>query len=299
MPKTVVAVAIGTTYRQANPVISSSATIPSWARKYINGFISVSPPTLGTDYVIDYRECPAADLKKNVFTNQLQADYILCFSTTVVSAAAQVYPQTSNTQIIGIVSHPEEYFFQNQGNVCGASPERSDDAQKAYENLLNTVSPALDQATVLHDQNYPPSIDSLNNIQRVHGPPVVPVTPANIQAAINNAEGSPVLFLPVDWMFGLAPTIIGWASNLNVLDFWFVTDWVVPSPNQSAFGGYGVSQQTSGVYLGQQFAALFKGQNPSPKWKHVQQNDRTWSASQTRATNAGVELNNDGPQIVP
>ena len=218
-----------------------------------------------------------------------------------MTKAAQKYPAASNKPIIGIVSRPQNQPFSHQSNVCGVSGERSDDAQDAYRKLLNTVSPALNQATVLHDASYDPSIDSLGNIQHAYQPTVVPVSIlSDVQTAINNAgTGSGVLLLPIDWMFGSATTIIGWASTRNVLDFWFVTDWMIQNSNSSAFGGYGVSQQTSGSYLAQQFSIIFGGNWPNRVWKHVQQNDRDWKASQTRAAQANVTLNPHNPPTGP
>jgi hypothetical protein len=140
---TIVAVAIGKAYRQAT--IDDPTNIPTWARRYINGFVTSFPHALGDAYTIDYRECPKVDLNNKVFTNQLQADYVLCLSTTVLTYAAQFYPAASNKPIVGICSHPEEEPFSGQGNVCGVSPARSDDAEDAYRNLLNTVSPQLPQ----------------------------------------------------------------------------------------------------------------------------------------------------------
>jgi hypothetical protein len=303
MPRTIVAVAIGATYKQI--LINDPNNIPAWVRKYVNGFVNGDgaingfPHVLGTDYTIDYRECPAPQLG-TLFTNQLQADYILCFSTTVVIAAAQAYPAATNRPIIGNTSHPENYPFGHQGNVCGVSAERSDDALDVYRNFLNTVNPALNQATVLHDQNYGPSRDSLQKIRQVYNPPVVNVSiPTDVQNAINNAvPGSGVLLLPVDWMFGSANAIIGWAINRQILDFWFVTDWVVRTPTPSAFGGYGVSQATTGAYMGQQCAVTWNGNWPNPAWMHVQHH-RTWWASQTRAAQANLVLNPNNPPHGP
>lgn len=301
MPKTIVAVAIGAA--QLPTTITSNATIPSWARKYINGCIGAFPHTLGTDYVIDYRQCPASQLGTSVFTNALQADYIVCLSTTVLIAAAHAYPDTAAnpTPIIGMCSNPQQYGFHNQTNVCGVSAGRSGDAHQGYRHLLRTVQPAFASATVLSDPTYTPSTDSVTDIHNGGDQPhIVNVSaPADVQNWINGANaGDAVLLLPVDWMFGAAPDIIGWASNCDVLDFWFVSDWVKPSPNQSAFGGYGVPQEASGVYLAQQLNSWWLGLG-NPGWAHVPQNQRAWQASQTRANSAHVALNAHGPKIVP
>jgi hypothetical protein len=305
MPQTIVAVAVGPLYSQVN---INNNNIPAGVRKYINGFVAAFPPTIGAEYVIDYRECPAANLDTQVFTNALQADYILCLSTRVVMAAAAAYPEATNKPIIGIVSRPENYFFKNQTNVCGVSAERSNDARFAYRKLLDTVNPALVQATVLCDPNYAPSQDALQDIRQVINPdpPAVGVQNAtDVQNAIGQAPaGSPILLLPVDWMFGSAPNIIQWAINRPVLDFWFVTDWVAQTPVSSAFGGYGVSQEVSGRYLADQLHIYWRsGRSPNPPWTRVHPNDREWKASQTRATAAGTTLNTQspprGPVIVP
>jgi hypothetical protein len=309
MPRTIVAVAIGAAYKQIP--INDPNNIPAGVRKYVNGFVNGDgvvngfPHVLGNDYTIDYRECPAAQLGTLVFTNQLQADFILCFSTTVVIAAAQAYSAATNKPIIGNTSQPQNYNFSHQQNVCGVSAERSDDALDVYRHFLNTVNPALNQATVLSDPNYGPSQGSLHKIHSGNiYPPVVNVsTPADVQNAINNAvPGSGVLLLPVDWMFGSANVIIGWAINRRILDFWFVTDWVVQTPKPSAFGGYGVSQETTGAYMAQQCAVTWNGNWPNPAWMHVQ-NHRTWLASQTRAVQnpnyPNVTLNPNNPPAGP
>src|SRR6516165_4306191 len=236
MPQTIVAVAIGTA--QPPTRITSNATIPSWARKYINGFIGAFPHTLGanSDYVIDYRQCPADQLLPSatgpgLFTNALQADYILCLSTTVLRAAAQAYPDTdaNSPPIIGMCSHPEKEKFKAQKNVCGVKAGRSDDAPDAYRRLLDTVvDPPLNSATVLSDNSYTPSTDGVTNIHNGGDHPTVAnvSNPNDVKNWINGANaGEGVLLLPVDWMFGAATDIIGWASNRNVLDFWLVTDW--------------------------------------------------------------------------
>lgn len=294
--KTIVAVAIGPTYQQVS--INDPNNIPTGVRRYINGFVSGFPHALGTDYTIDYREAPKADLNGQVFSG---ANYLLCLSTSVLRAAAPVVGQP----IVGICSHPERETFSNQANVYGVSPERSDDAKDAYERLLKTVNPALpqDQVVVLHDSNYTPSEDGLDKIKQAypHAQDRNVHSPNDVKNVIANASPKTgVLLLAVDWMFGSARDIIGWASNKGALDFWLVTDWVVPTSNASAFGGYGVPQERSGRYLAPQLDAIWNGGQPNPRWKHVQPNDRVWKASQTRANQASVSLNtNNGPVIVP
>ena len=299
MPQTIVAVAIGQANRQ---VTIGALPLPSWVRRYINGFVAAFPHNLGTDYVIDYRQCPAAQLGASVFTNQLQADYIICMSTPVVRQAAQAYPAATQMPIIGMVSRPQDEAFSNQANVCGVSAGRSGDAHLAYRRLLDTVNPHLGTATVLNDPNHSPSQDSLADIHAAgHHPNVINVSnPDDVAHAINGANtGTGMLLLPVDWMFGAAPAIIGGASTANVLDFWFVSDWVQANPAPSAFGGYGAPQETCGGYLAQQVDAIWNGGWPNPVWLSVQHQDRVWMTSQTRAANANVQLNPNNPPAGP
>jgi hypothetical protein len=266
-------------------------------RRYVDGFVAAFPQSLGTDYVIDYREVPLQQLG-TFFNSPLQAGYIICLSTPVVRAAATQYNAASQKPIIGMVSNPHIEAFSNQTNVCGVSAGRSGDAHLIYSRLLQTVNPHLATATVLHDPNHSPSVDSLAHIHAAgYQPMVTNVTPANIQSTITGAPaGTGMLLLPVDWMFGAASSIIGWASARNVLDFWFVTDWVQESPAASAFGGYGVPQETSGHYLAQQVDVLWRGLTPNPVWLPVPQQDRVWMASRARANNASVHLNpNNSP----
>src|SRR5215218_1088826 len=239
-PKIVQAVAMGPTLTP-NVRIDATHPVPPGTRKYIDGFITgMAPRVLGTDYVIDYRECTVNDFG-TVFPPGLAAEYILCLSTRVVLAAAQAYPPPSPKQIIGIVSQPKGLLPGNvRSRAFGASAGRINDARFAYRSLLNSVTPALTDAdvTVLHDNTYAPSVDALNDIQEPYDPTrVIAVhNPTEVVNAINNTipPNSGVLLLPVDWMFGSATQIIQAAINRPVLDFWLITDRVVPTP-PSAF----------------------------------------------------------------
>jgi hypothetical protein len=152
MPQTVVAVAVGPMYSQVN---INNNNIPAGVRKYINGFVAAFPPTIGAEYVIDYRECPAATLIRKY-------SQTLCKRIT-----SCVFDQSGHGRRWSVsrgyhADHwhrlgPENYFSKSN-DVCGASAERSNDARFAYRKL-DTVNPALVQATVLYDPNYAPSQD--------------------------------------------------------------------------------------------------------------------------------------------
>lgn len=302
MASTILAVAIGETDKT---VRINSTAIPSGVRRYISGLISgltARGKSIGdaSDYVIDYRECTAPRLETFVFNSTLRADCIFCMSTTVVRRADNFTKQHSlQTPIVGIVSDYQRESFG--GNVCGVSAQRSQQARQCYEHLLRTVVPGLNKAYVLHDPNYDPSKDSLRNITGGHHPDVVNVSsPSDIQREIGNMpQGSGLLLLPVDWFFGAAEHIIGWARAQKLLDFWPVTDWVRSTP-PSAFGGYGAPQERCGELLAERVASVWDGTMPARLWVHVDSSDFVWRASEAVARALGVTLSSapNGPEHV-
>jgi hypothetical protein len=306
--KTIVAVAIGKGPNVQHATIISLGTVPTWARPYIGGIITGlrnKGHNIGTDYTIEYYDSPQSSLN-TVFITGLVADFIVCLSTTVMRAAAAKYA-SAPPKIIGIVSHPEVEDFSNQPNVCGVRAKRSQAAHDCYQKLLNSFSPPLNTATVLHATTYDPSKDSIKKLDDAgDSPTVVRVSNLNdVQSAIGGmAQGTGVLLLPVDWFFGAAMDIIGWARTQKVFDFWSVTDWV-KSDTSGAFGGYGVPQVTSGIYLAEQLHKAWNAGLPNPVWLPVRNSDFEWKVSQAVADDVGggVTLNTsgtpNGPVIKP
>jgi hypothetical protein len=251
MPKTIRAVAISNT-TTSKTISNGDASSLSGVRPYIKGLIH-RLGTLGYGignndyYEVEYRECAAGQLAQNLGGTP---DCVLCMSTTVLDAAVANVPST--IPVIGIVSTPGNY---PQNNVCGISGERHQIARTYYDRLLDTVQ-GLQTVYILHKDQYPPSVRSLQAIQNgshsvpIHQAPVyAPYSDVDIQNAINNismSAGTALLMLPADSFFGAVPKIIGWAHARNFCDFWPVTDWVRTS-SSGAVGGYGVPQSRTSL----------------------------------------------------
>jgi hypothetical protein len=302
--KTILAVAIGNSGNSKIIRDNSPATLAG-VRPYIGGVIerlTAFGDRIGdaNDYVIDYRECSAAQLNQNfTVTAGLPPSYvILGMSTTVMRAAATF---STTIPMIGIVSNQGGYG----ANVCGVSGQRPQNARRSYDKLLLTI-PGLPRVHILHKPGYPPSDDSLRAIQN-GGPLGVPVAvvpvaapygDAEIRAAIDgiNTPGA-LLILPVDSFFAAADRIIGWAhANANRLpDFWPVTDWVRHAL-PSALGGYGASQHRCGQLLADKIHSIWEsgGHIPNPRWTIItSQQNFSWHASVAAAHDLGVTLGND------
>jgi len=305
MPKTIRAVAISNTAVNITITDGNAATL-SDVRPYIKGLIH-RLGTLGYEignnnyYVVNYRECPAGQLAANLGGTP---DCVLCMSRTVLDVAVTTVPNT--IPVIGIVSNPGDF---HQNNVCGVFGERHQIARRYYDRLLETVQ-GLQRVHILHKDQYPPSVRSLQAIQTGAHP--VPVQPApvpnpysdvNIRDTITNIPQSPgtaLLILPADSFFGAAKKIIGWARSRNFCDFWPVTDWVRTSNlvgNLSAVGGYGVPQSRCGELLAQQIARIWlTGNIPNPPFINVQTNqgvpdtDIVWVASLAAAHQLNLTL---------
>jgi hypothetical protein len=305
MPKTILAVAIGDS-RKSKAINNSAPATLNGVRPYIGGLINglsklpvpntkpVRNYQIGTDYVIDYRECDLDQLNRT-FTS---ADVIFCMSTRVVRAAASY---NSSIPIVGIVSNPRHEGFLNK-NICGISGKRSQEARHCYDRLKMTTVPNLkdENVYVLHDASYGPSKDSLETIRGgKHDPRVAYVSPSNIEDVIKDlTPGWGLLVLPVDWFFGAAPDIISWARAKGLVDFWSVTDWVQRTL-PSALGGYGVPQQRCGELLAERVAyVLPSGAIPRPEFTDVDINsDVVWKASDAAAAELGIILDSH-PQHV-
>jgi hypothetical protein len=194
-----------------------------------------------------------------------------------------------------------------QNNVCGISGERYQIARAYYDRLLDTVQ-ALQTVYILHKDQYPPSVRSLQAIQNGSHPVPIQLAPVHapysdgdIQNAINNipmSAGTALLILPADSFFGAVPKIIGWAHARNFCDFWPVTDWVRTS-SSGAIGGYGVPQSRCGELLGQQIARIWlTGSIPNPRFINVKTNlsapdtDIVWVASVAAAQQLKFTLGN-------
>ena len=300
--KTILAVAIANTATSKTISDSTPASLAG-VRPYIKGLIqrlNIRGYEIGPHYVIAYRESPPAGLDA-IFPTTLPAnppDAVLCMSKTVLD---KVSSRTAwdTVKIAGIVSVP-----LNRPNVCGIDGQRQQIGRDYYDKLLAAL-PSLQQSAanrvhVLHVPGYPPSDESLRQINQ--GPRPVPVnvvsvadpTDANIIAAINaiTAPGA-LLVLPVDTFFGSAPAIIAAARAKFLPDFWPVTDWVRhvnTTTSRSAVGGYGVPQVLCGELLADRIAHVWtNGSMPNPAFIRVNtRDDVVWAVSDAAAAEARI-----------
>jgi hypothetical protein len=287
--KTILAVAIGCSSDKSKVIKDSSDNTLNGVRPYMKGLINwlsnqPDPPNPASSlptyqigdanyYVIDYRECTAAQLRNNFTVSPgLPTSYvILCMSTTVAREAAD-FTRNMNPKppIVAIVSDP---FAENPpfpANVCGVSAKRPQHVIECYNKFVE-ADPTLTKIYALHKQGYSPSENSM----RWLGGKVIPVPIGrhddcdDIKRKIDQIPSGPhqgLLMLPVDQFFGAADQIAIWANDNSMHDFWTVPDWPTGS-----FGGYGFPQETCGQYLAERIASIWSNNDtiPDPPWVPV------------------------------
>jgi hypothetical protein len=267
--------------------------------------------SIGSDYLIDYRECSAADLRTGAafeVKSGSPSDCIIFGMSTTVVRAAQHY--TSTIPIVGIVSDPKAEGFGNARNICGVSARRSQTAGECFQLFLTTV-PSLSEVYVLHKAGYGPSEVALGQV-KASAPANVTVIPVNIDTAADFAPGLGGLskrdpdqpahvgihVLPVDVSLGAAPRLIGFASDLYLPTFFPITDWVKPDL-PSALGGYGVPQYTCGKLLAERVDYARDNGVPLPRPRFTDAPDGAfeWWASGAAAKALHIDLGPGIPQV--
>ena len=316
MPKTILAVAIGTDgthFYFQNPNDPNLAK----ARPYITGLVtSLGPANLGTEYVIDYYECSEGNLGTIITGNP---DLIFCMSTTVMkNAVTFAGGNTPPIPVVGVVSYPKGEGWTAAPYtqyVCGVRASRFQLARQCYDYFLDTV-PDLTTVYALYKSGYRPSDYALKNISATLPVPAIPlignnanldlaqVTDAQLLANISNLNATGaynntgIFVLPIDRCFGLAQQIINAAQAAYIPTFWPVTDWVNINTS-SALGGFGISQETCGQRMGVQVSYIFKNANAVPtglkQFRHFAPKDMTWLASSQAAQTIGITLPDDVP----
>jgi ABC-type uncharacterized transport system substrate-binding protein len=286
--KTILAVAIGD---EVTEDIDSQSFSTDTVRPYIRGLVNGLTGEgldIGKAYVIKYRQ--RTDLN-SVFPTNTQPNCIFAMSTTVVRKAKDSH---ADIPIIGIVSDPQKQGFldPNVHNVFGVSARRTQSALQCYQHFERTAPNR--PMYVLHDPKYGPSCDALDSLRGGgHQFNVLQVTPANIQGVIRKRNpGDNLLILPVDWFFGMARDISSWAQSAGVADFWSVTDWV-RADTQSAFGGYGVSQQECGRVMADLVANVLR--EKTPRNKFINATIISWRANEQVAGQVGVQIPSNLP----
>jgi hypothetical protein len=283
---TILAVAIGN--ERTDEIDSQSFSTPDPVRPYIRGLVNGLTNEgldIGTAYVIKYVQRPVLSSVFPIPTTS-RPDCIFAMSTTVVKAASGSHADIS---IIGIVSDPQKQGFLDPvvKNVFGVSARRTQSALECYQHFERTAPNR--PMYVLHDPNYGPSVDALDSIRGgSHSFNVLNVTPDNIHGVIGQRnQGDNLLVLPVDWFFGMAKDISSSAQDAGVADFWSVTDWVRTGP-ESAFGGYGVSQQECGRVMADLVAKVLRKKTPTNKF--IIANIIAWRASEAAAGRVNVQI---------
>ncbi len=305
--KRILAVAVGA----PRDHLIAAAGIPGNVRPYVEGLITGlanSGHRLGSDYAIDYKERPQADLT-NGKTSEIFApkgapayDVIFAMSTNVARAAKDT---AGSTPIVSVVSNLKAEGLSRARNITGISARRSQTAGECFEHFLATV-PTLKRVRVLHKPGYGPSDRSLKLVKaaaKKRGVTVEVVaikTRDDIQTKLAKmAKRDPkkpadigVLVLPVDVCLGAAQLIIDLAQGQKHLPAFFpVTDFVKPNA-QGALGGYGVPQRTCGVLMADYVEQiLWRSAQPSAlKVKDAGDGDFAWVVSREAAKALNIKL---------
>jgi ABC-type uncharacterized transport system substrate-binding protein len=283
-----------------------------------------------TNFFINYWEITEATLS----TAQGQAqvfggDVIFAMSSTVVRYAQQ-YNNTpamaaNPIGIVGVVSDPQQENFYNDPHICGFSAQRHQAAARVFRKFVESVSPNLTTVVLLHKAKYNPSQEALKHITdeganspRVNLVPLSVNTPADITRALHNLPIQPqltgVLVLPVDMFFAKGDDIftlvqhtgIGNTLTQYMPTFFFAPDWVRNTSGltpdaaaaASAFGAYGVPQETCGFKMADMVYLVLTTAipaNPASRWTHAVANDFVWIVNTTVAEWLGLTPNPNVP----
>ena len=301
-------------------------------RPYLRGLVQglqARGKKLRTDYTIEFRQRkPTAMNNAAAFGTPVGAngDVIFCMSTTVVKAAADLFPPTAvpPIPIVGIVSdyHVETNTagtrFDAIANVCGVSAQRTQTARQCFQRFLTAV-PALTEvkvpARVAGD--YGPSDRALADVTDEAAKRGITCTPlrfSNAQeletALAGLAARDPdkddantgVLILPIDICLAHAQEIIDLAQGEKKLPVFFpVPDWVKADAS-GALGAYGLSQRTCGQLMAERVSVVWRNGNavpPAPFAKWVDASESAFDFVASSAVASPDELNIDVPDSVP
>jgi ABC-type uncharacterized transport system substrate-binding protein len=246
-------------------------------------------------------------------------------------------------KIVGIVSDPTQEdpnpnlaSFASDANICGYSAQRHQTAASVFRNFVNSVIPNLTTVVVLHKANYNASAQALKHIADDAADPnkprinlvTVPVSrSADITSALHSLPIQPqlcgVLVLPADMLFAKGNDIIGLVQSNGIgttltqfmPTFFFATDWVRRTPQgltpveaaaASAFGAFGVPQQTCGQYMAAMVDYVLKnGATPGNRWVYAilpnggNLGDFEWVVNTTVAAYLNQKPNPQVPSLIP
>lgn len=228
---------------------------PYGVRPYISGLIEglsklKNPRTVGTDYVIDYRQAWHQELHQaQPFRDMQNPDLIYVMSTSVMHAAGRL---TTEPPIV--FSNCSDHKLQDlvkAKRATGFSAQRPQTAGDCFDRFLRTV-PTLEEVFILHKSDYDPSDHAKELIKKAAAAKgkktkVIEVTSlSDLQEQLSRLPERPVgteatvglQVAPADLLFATAPWIIKHVQEAKRLPVFFpVTDWV-----PSGLGGYGVPQ---------------------------------------------------------
>lgn len=261
--KRILAVAVGPT---TNVPIGAGFVARGQVRPYIEGLIaemSTRRHQLGTDYLIDYRQCEPQDLPAVMAdaVKQTNPDLIFPMSTSAVLAAMSatdsipiVFPSISDPVADGVVMS----CAVPGRNVTGVRAMRTQTADDCLE-LFKATIPSLEEVIVLHKPEYGPVTRALPSLKAAATRSGVTLTlravssETEIQAELSKisqrlGKGGPavgVLMPPDDLVLGTAKKLIKWAHDRGLPTFTCAPDWVTNDPS-SGVGGYGIPQRACG-----------------------------------------------------
>jgi len=260
--KRIIALAVG--LREKNITIDT-AEKASEVRPYIAGLIKGLDErrhTIGTDYVISYKERAPANFREAIETGLKEAEQnsekplIFAMSTTTLKAAMAA--STKVPIVFPSISDPEADGVARGGNATGVSAKRTQTVGECLAGFKATV-PSLTVVHVLRRRDYAPGVRAQRYLEPSGRAANVTLLPADvaslqeIEQKLRNMtqtgpEGAPqqgVLVSPNDLLFAAAERIIEICQERMLPTFFSVTDWVRKDP-PSALAGYGIPQKECG-----------------------------------------------------
>ena len=299
--KTIVALAVG------DPTFSRLIDHPSkfyGVRPYVSGLVqglARLKRTLGTDYVIDYRQDWHQNIESGETFSKMKEPPALIFAmSTAVTRAVGKHAKDVKIVFPNCSEHEAEPLVKDK-RATGFSARRTQTTGHCFDRFLKTV-PTLEEVIILYRPEYHVAAAALNLATKAaesRGKKPRPLAVrshselerelSNLQARTPGAVAKLGVFVtPVDLLFAEMPWIIKWVQEIkNLPAFLPVTDWV---PN--GFGGYGVSQFTCGERTAKQVDQLVwpKSGSRFPPVLVASEKDFEWVVSEAAAKALGVTL---------
>ena len=298
--KTIVALAVG------DPTFSRLIDHPSkfyGVRPYVSGLVqglARLKRTLGTDYVIDYRQDWHVNIESGETFRGMQKPALIFAMSTAVTRAVGKHAEHVKIVFPNCSEHEAEPLVKDK-RATGFSARRTQNAGHCFDRFLKTV-PTLEEVIILYRPEYHVAATALNLATKAAESRGIKVRPlavrshselerelSNLPARAPGAAAKLGVFVtPVDLLFAEMPWIIKWVQEIkNLPAFLPVTDWV-----PSGFGGYGVPQFTCGERTAKQVDQLVwpKSGSRFPPVLVASEKDFEWVVSEAAAKALGVTL---------